>query len=211
MLVCHSEPVEDVLRGVVVAVEAQIDVVGGGLLQSYVDGSVAYEGLIQYIAHVLVETFEEWTAAVAVLIDDVAWVAVGIVPYGDVESNAAVLVGQGVVEVEVKCGKCVLGVEGKATGKADGGVGGGDAVAVFGCAVVVGIVVVEGLGEGNCVVLRIGVAADTFAQVMGNIECIGTVVAYGQRVVEGWTGMRRRCLVGVGAPVDRRVLIASVV
>ena len=39
--------VEDVLRGVVVAVEAQIDVVGGGLLQSYVDGSVAYEGLIQ--------------------------------------------------------------------------------------------------------------------------------------------------------------------
>ena len=93
--------VENLRRSVVVAVEAEIDIVGSGLFEAHVDGAITYQRLFEYVAHIAVEALKEGFAPFVVLIDDVARMSVVVVPDGDVKTDVAVLVGIGTVKIEL--------------------------------------------------------------------------------------------------------------
>ena len=146
------------------------------------------------------------------MVDDVAGVAVVVVPHGDIETDVVVSVGIGAVEIEVQGGEGVFCVKGEAACQSDIGRGGVESVAVFGSAVVVGVVVVEYLCKDDSVVLRVVVSANAFAQSMDYGVGGGLVVGgYGQGEVEWRHGMGCCGLIGVVAPVNGSVFQSPVI
>ena len=182
------------------------------MLQSYIDGAAAGDGSVKQVAHIAVEAIEDGSPRVVVLVYDVAGMAVVIVPDGDKETYLGVLALESLVEIQVECSDCIGGVEHEAAGYFDVGSGGGDAIAVFGDAVVIGIVVAEDLCPHDGVVLWVAVAAHTFADaVYHGVGGGHVVVCHGQGVSESGLGMCRCGLVGMAAPVDGGILKTSVI
>ena len=136
--------------------------------------------------------------------------AIVVGPDAEVESEAFGLGIAGMIEADVECGEGVGAVEVEAVGEAHLGTGGGESIAVFGGAVVVGVVVVENLGEECGIVLRMVVGGDAAAHHMA--DGVAARSRGGWELVVDWgMGMGLSGMVGAIGEIAWRVVVASVV